>query len=159
MTVETSPGRYHYIFVARDLTWEQWHGVQQTLIADYGSDPKAGQRTQVLRLPGTLNLKNPARPFLVRFVEESTSERIYTAAEIAEAFPSRPHPECRSRGPYRRRNALAHAPGGNAEQWQPDEARSAFLAIDRRLQESGSFPVKGDRPNDREFVVDWADRG
>ena len=115
MTIETSPGRYHHIFVVRDLTWELWPGVQQGLIADYGSDPKAGQRTQVLRLPGTLNLKNPAKPFLVRFVEESTTERIYTAAEIAEAFPPRPQPQRRLCEPYRRGDALAHTPGGDAE--------------------------------------------
>jgi hypothetical protein len=159
MTIETSPGRYHHIFVVRDLNWEQWHGAQKMLIADYGSDPKAGQRTQVLRLPGTLNLKNPAKPFLVRFVEESTTERIYTAAEIAEAFPPRPQPQRRPREPYRRRDAFTHTPRADAEQWQPAEAHSAFLAIDRRLQETGPFPVKGDRPDDQEFMVDWADRG
>src|SRR5262249_28849424 len=32
MTNETSPGRYHHIFVVRDLTWELWPGVQQGLI-------------------------------------------------------------------------------------------------------------------------------
>jgi hypothetical protein len=156
MAVETSPGRFHYIFVARDLTWEQWRGVQQTLIADYGSDPKAGHCTQVLRLPGTLNLKNPAKPFLVRFVEESTSQRFYTAAEIAEAFPPRPQPQPqrRSRAPYRAHNT----PRGYAEQWQPDVALSAFQAIERRLQETGAFRVKGDRPNDQEFEVDLAVR-
>src|SRR5262249_52023250 len=105
MTIETSPGRYHYIFVVRDLNWEQWHGVQPSLIADYDSDPKAGHCTQVLRLAGTLNLKNPAEPFLVRFVEESTSERIYTAAEIMEAFPSRPQPQRRPREHHHRHNA------------------------------------------------------
>ena len=120
MTVETSPGRYHYIFVVRDLSWEQWHGVQQTMIADYGSDPKAGHRTQVLRLPGTLNLKNPDKPFLVRFVEESTSERIYTAAEITQAFPPRPPPQQQTRAPYRKRDASDHTPRGGAEQWQQD---------------------------------------
>jgi hypothetical protein len=158
MTVETSPGRYHYIFVTRDITWEQWNGVQQTLIADYGSDPKAGHRTQVLRMPGTLNLKNPAKPFLVRFVEELTSQRIYTAAEIVAAFPPRPQPERRSREPYRRRDVLTRAPRGEAEQWQPDVALSAFQAIDRRLQGTGAFRVKGDRPGDQEFEVNLAVR-
>jgi hypothetical protein len=104
---------------------ELWDGVQQSLIKDYGSDPKAGIRTQVLRLPGTLNLKDPAKPFLVRFVEESTSERIYTAADIAEAFLPRPQPERRRREPYRRRDALAHIPKGDAEQCTASAMASA----------------------------------
>ena len=89
ITVETSPGHYHYLYVCRDLGWEVWHGVQQTLIEEYGSDPQAGSRTQVLRVPGTLHQKDPANPHLVRIVEELTTERIYTAAEVAAAFPPR----------------------------------------------------------------------
>ena len=41
IVVETSPGKHHYIYVCRDLGWPLWHGVQQTLIEDYGSDPQA----------------------------------------------------------------------------------------------------------------------
>ena len=111
MTVETSPGHHHYIYVVRDLTWELWHGVQQTLIADYGSDPRAGLRTQVLRLPGTLHQKDPARPHLVRIVEELTSERIYTAAEIAAAFPPRPTSPSRRRARVRTASASRRREG------------------------------------------------
>ena len=87
ITVETSPRHHHYIYVVRDLGWEEWHGVQRTLIEEYGSDRRAGSRTQVLRLPGTLHLKDPVNPHLVRIVEQLTTERIYTAAEVAAAFP------------------------------------------------------------------------
>ena len=158
MTVETSPGHHHYVFVARDLTWELWHGVQQTLIEDYGSDARAGLRTQVLRLPGTLHQKDPARPHLVRFVEELTSERIYTAAEIAAAFP--PHPTSPSRRRARVRTASTGprrdgARGGAGEEWQPDKILSALRSIDARVQETGAFIAQGDRPDDQAIVVDW----
>ena len=77
IAVETSPGKHHYIYVCRGLDWELWHGVQQTLISEYGSDPQAGSRTQVLRLPGTLHQKDPAKPHLVRIVEELSSWQVY----------------------------------------------------------------------------------
>jgi hypothetical protein len=44
IAVESSPGRYHFVYVARDLDWPLWHGVQKTLIVDYGSDPNAALR-------------------------------------------------------------------------------------------------------------------
>ena len=41
ITLETSPGKRHYIYVVRDLGWPLWHGVQQAFISEYGSDPQA----------------------------------------------------------------------------------------------------------------------
>ena len=161
ITVETSPGRDHYIYLVRDLTWELWHGVQQTLIADYGSDPQAGGRNQVLRLPGTLHQKDPARPHLVRIVEELTSERIYTAAEIAAAFPPRPTSPSRRRDRVRSASAGPRrdgAKGGAGEEWQPDEILSALRAIDARVQETGAFTAQGDRRDDQAIEVDWSRR-
>jgi hypothetical protein len=156
MTDETSPGHYHYIYVARDLTWELWHGVQQTLIADYGSDARAGLRTQVLRLAGTLHQKDLARPHLVRIVADLTSERVYTAAEIAEAFPPRPTPLSRRRSRSSSGRARGGAAGITAEEWQLDKILAAFRAIDARLRESGAFIAQGDRPDDQPIEVDWS---
>ena len=116
ITVETSPGRHHYIYVCRDLSWELWHGVQQTLIEEYGSDPQAAGRTQVLRVPGTLHQKDPANPHLVRIVEELTTERIYTAAEVAAAFPPRvTQPGRRRAGPRASATSNRRAGGAQAE--------------------------------------------
>lgn len=158
ITVETSPGRRHYVYVARDLTWLLWHGVQQVLIADYGSDRRAALRTQVLRLPGTLHLKDPARPHLVHIVEDMTSERIYTAAEIAAAFPPRlatpPRRRCHSAVLIQLTSCGAEPP----LEWEPEKILSAFIAVDARLQDRGPFIAKGDRPDDEAIVVDWSRR-
>ena len=149
ITVETSPGRHHFIYIVRDLQWPLWHGVQQTLIDDYGSDPRAGLRAQVLRLPGTLHLKDPARPHLVRIVEEQTSRRAYTAAEIAAAFPPR------AASPRRVASAPRTSP---AAEWQPDHILSAFRSIDAHLQACGPFTAQGDRADDQAIHVDWSRR-
>jgi RepB DNA-primase N-terminal domain len=149
IAVESSPCRYHFIYVARDLDWPLWHGVQQTLIVDYGSDPHAALRTQVLRLPGTLHLKDPALPHLVRIVEHQTTWCVHTAAEIAKAFPPRVIPA---------RRAASTLTKAGAPDWQPDRIVSAFKAIDRRLQSHGPFIAQGDRPDDQPIRVDWSDR-
>jgi hypothetical protein len=147
MTVETSPGRRHYIYVCSDLDWQDWHGVQRLLIAKYGSDPGAGMRTQVLRLPGTLHLKNPNRPHLVRFVEEMTTERTYTAAEITAAFPPKSPPP--------RRQQARKGVEKPADCYPPD-ILAALQAIDARLQSSESLIARGDHPDDQPIHVDWS---
>src|SRR5690606_11672402 len=42
---------------------------------------------RVLRLPGTLHLKDPSYPHLVRIVYESPSKTPYTWEKITQAFP------------------------------------------------------------------------
>jgi hypothetical protein len=158
IAVETSPGRRHYVYMAPNLAWDVWHGVQDVLIADYGSDPCAAHRTQVLRLPGTLHLKDPADPHLVDIVEDLTSERIYTAAEIAAAFPPRP-PTARSR--HRDSLVRIQRTGYGAEpgaEWDPPSILAAFRSIDARLQETGPFIAQGDQPSDEPIPVDWSRR-
>jgi len=148
MVVETSLGKHHYIYISRDLGWQLWHGVQQTLIEEYGSDPQASSRTQVLRLPGTLHQKDPDNPHLVRIVEELSSWQVYSAAEIAAAFPPTP-----TAPPRPTRESGARAPGSD---WEPEKILPAFVAIDARLQERGPFTAQGDRPDDQAIEVDWS---
>jgi RepB DNA-primase from phage plasmid len=158
ITVQTSPGHGHYVYMARDLTWDVWHGIQQALIADYGSDRRAALRTHVLRVPGTLHLKDPAHPHLVQIVEDLTSEHIYAAAEIAAAFPPRP-----STSRSRHRDAAARIlraghcvePGAD---WNPASVLAAHRSIDARLQQSGPFVAQGDRPGDKPIQLDWSRR-
>ena len=148
ITVETSPGKYHYVYVVVGFDWQVWHGVQQLFIDEYGSDPRAGLRTQVLRMPGTLHQKNPTKPHLVRIVEELTSGRAYAAAEIAGAFPPKYAPQV----PRQRRRSKADT---SAAYWDLEKILSAFVAIDARLQKSGPFVAQGPRPDDQAIEVNW----
>ena len=148
IVVETSPGKRHYVYVVTDLDWGLWHGVQQLLIDEFGSDPQAASKTQVLRLPGTLHQKDPANAHLVRIVEELSSWQVYSAAEIAAAFPPTP-----TAPPRPTRESGAREPGSD---WVPEKILSAFVAIDAHLQERGPFKAQGDRPDDQVIEVDWS---
>ena len=84
--VESSPGKFHKYLLVDGMTLEQFAPVQQRLVDDYGSDPNAKDLSRVLRLPGFYHLKDPARPHLVKIVEES-GQPPYTCAQMVEALP------------------------------------------------------------------------
>ena len=106
-------------------------------------------RTQVLRLPGTLHQNDPANPHLVRIVEELSSWQVYSAAEIAAAFPPRPISKAR-----RLRRSSARAPGSD---WEPQKILSAFVAIDGRLKgERTIYRPRRKEHGDKPIKVDWS---
>jgi hypothetical protein len=84
ITVESSPGKFQFLFLVDGLTFEQHRTVQETLIAKYGSDESAKDVERVLRLPGFDHRKGePKRTKLI-----STSDaKPYTAEQILAAFP------------------------------------------------------------------------
>jgi hypothetical protein len=89
--VESSPERRHVYWLVRDLAVEQFRPVQKAIAAVLGSDPTVIDPARVLRLPGTLHLKGPERPHLVRIVHAEPAQP-YSAAQVLEAFPL-PAPE------------------------------------------------------------------
>lgn len=70
LLVETSPHRFHAVFgPLADLDPDSFRLAGRRLAELFaGSDPVTSP-TKTLRLPGSLNMKNPDRPFLVRIVE------------------------------------------------------------------------------------------
>ena len=89
IVVESSPGKYHCYLLVDDLSLDERDLVQQVLIDQYGSDPKAKDRARVLRLPGFLHQKDPAHPHLVNVIHESGT-RPYTRDQILAAFKPAP---------------------------------------------------------------------
>lgn len=87
IVTETSPGKFHKLFLVDGLTVEQHQQVQQVLVNEYGSDPQACDVPRVLRLAGMYHLKGA--PFMVRIIHES-GKPPYTAAEVLEAFKPTP---------------------------------------------------------------------
>jgi len=57
----------------------------ERMVASYGCDHRAKDLSRVLRLPGFLHRKDPARPHMVRIVAEAG--RRYDREEILRAFP------------------------------------------------------------------------
>ena len=85
MVVESSPGKFHVYWVSSDLSPEDFDGVMACLVADYGSDKNAKDRTRILRLAGSWHMKNPDAPWKVRIAAESG--KTYTREQILDAFP------------------------------------------------------------------------
>src|SRR5262245_42549827 len=91
IVVESSPGHFHrYWLVADDWPADiqgraDFASVMERMVTSYGSDHRAKDICRVLRLPGFLHRKDPARPHMVRTVAESG--RRYIREEILRAFP------------------------------------------------------------------------
>jgi Primase C terminal 2 (PriCT-2)/RepB DNA-primase from phage plasmid len=84
--VESSPGKFHvYWRIAGDIEPAQWATAMRGLVTGFGADDNATDRVRVLRVPGFVHQKDPARPFLAKLL--STSDAAYTADELLAAFP------------------------------------------------------------------------
>src|SRR5262249_29637637 len=81
LVVESSPGKFHRYWLVADH-WAadergrmDFAGVMERLIESYGSDKNAKDISRVLRLPGFLHRKDPARPHMVHIIEAIRAER------------------------------------------------------------------------------------
>ncbi len=84
LIVETKRG-YQAYWLAKDGRAEHWNAiVLERLVPHFGSDNNARDLCRILRVPGFLHLKNPADPFLVKTVFQSSA--VYRERDIAEAF-------------------------------------------------------------------------
>jgi hypothetical protein len=61
MIVKTGRGR-HFYYVCPDIPRDQFSNLQKSLIDKLGTDPAVKDLSRVMRLPGTLHLKNPVEP-------------------------------------------------------------------------------------------------
>ncbi len=92
IVVNTSPGKYHRYWLVDGLAFEQFGGVMERMIVDYGSDPNAKDVSRVLRLPGFSHRKvNKGKglvgePYPVTVVEQNKLPP-YCPAQLLEAFP------------------------------------------------------------------------
>jgi Protein of unknown function (DUF3631)/RepB DNA-primase from phage plasmid len=85
IVVESSPGRYHAYWLVDGLPLDQFEGVQRRIATMFNGD-HITDLCRVMRLPGSLHQKDPAKPFMVRIVHQG--DRLpYTASEIMRVFP------------------------------------------------------------------------
>ncbi|MEJ1358021.1 MAG: DNA-primase RepB domain-containing protein [Candidatus Sedimenticola sp. (ex Thyasira tokunagai)] len=82
--VETSLGKYQRYLLCEGITLNEFDGIQQRIIDDYGSDPAAAGINRVFRVPGFYHRKS-----IPQFVRLLTTEPIlpYTREKIMEALP------------------------------------------------------------------------
>ena len=85
--IETSPGKRHeYLVIEPTEDLDKWDRIMARMVEDFGSDPNAKDRARVLRLAGFYHLKDPARPHLVKIVQENGGLP-YTLEQVARHVP------------------------------------------------------------------------
>lgn len=94
--VETRNGVHAYWYAKSQVPVDhaEYQRVQKGLIKHFDADKSVKDIARVLRVPGTLHLKDPENPFTVRIVHQ-LSEGLtpyYTAEQLLEVYPS-PEPE------------------------------------------------------------------
>ncbi len=135
IVVESSPGKFQRYWCVEGLSFEEFDGVMERIIADYGGDPDAKGLARVMRLPGFSHKK--ANPFLVRIV--SASSKRYTREEILAAFPPLARPR------YRK----ATATESDIELDQPANIEAAW----QYLVERAPIAVEGSRGDATTYKV------
>jgi hypothetical protein len=93
--VETKRGFHAYWYAAEMLpvNKDSYAEVQRGLLEafrDHGADGAAKDLARVLRLPGTLHLKDPSDPFMIRIVHQRSARATpyYKRADLLAAFPA-----------------------------------------------------------------------
>lgn len=134
----------HFYWLCPDVPREQFSALQKCLIDRLGTDKSVNDLARVMRLPGTLHLKDETRPRLVKLRSVTTTQRKcseliarFGLVLLSEASATAPPnnvvpftvPDWARRGPAQ---AFAHLPADNlAEGLAPDieKIRSAAFAI------------------------------
>jgi hypothetical protein len=81
MKVESGGGEHGY-YLCDDIPLDQFSALQKSLAAKLGTDPAVHDLPRVMRLPGTLHLKNPADPRLVKLVATDGAVRRWKLADL-----------------------------------------------------------------------------
>jgi hypothetical protein len=125
--VETKNG-LHVYWYASDPTVniEQYNQVQRGLIDRFGADKSAKDISRVLRVPGTMHLKNPREPHLVRVVYQK--DRFYDAEQLLKHYPAPKAPQYSNEPATATRKDWQRVLN-NLQQWEPNagERNSVML--------------------------------
>jgi hypothetical protein len=119
MVVTTGRG-LHFYYLCDDIPLDQFCTLQETLIEKLGTDGAVKDLPRVLRLPGTLHLKNPHQPKLVRLHRGHV--RRWTLSELMAKLGSLPSHSSASLSPPR--NNVVHFPD-----WVINSRPSAFANL------------------------------
>lgn len=85
ITVQSSPGKWHYYWLTSTMEIDEWRAVQTGAIIKFHGDPKCKNPARIMRLPGFINQKESYNGFVTEY--EIHSDKPYSWKEIKEAFP------------------------------------------------------------------------
>jgi hypothetical protein len=86
MVVRTSDSRAHFYWPCDDLARDEFSALQSALIDKLGTDRAIKDLPRVMRVPGTLHLKDPNNPSLVTLAKLSSPPRLWQLDELKTAF-------------------------------------------------------------------------
>jgi AAA domain/RepB DNA-primase N-terminal domain/Primase C terminal 2 (PriCT-2) len=92
MIVESGRGQ-HFYYVCPDIPLDQFCDLQKSLIDKFGSDPAVTDLPRVMRLPGTLHLKNPVKPRLVKLCGVNSAWHCSELVKTLKLSPGQPAPK------------------------------------------------------------------
>jgi hypothetical protein len=72
----------HFYFFVDDIPREKFSDIQKSLIDKVGTDPTVKDLPRVMRLPGTLHLKDPTKPRLVKLYPINPPVRRWRLSEL-----------------------------------------------------------------------------
>ena len=72
----------HFYWLCPDIPRDQFSALQKNLIVKLGSDPAVNDLPRVMRLPGTLHLKDHAKPRLVTLCQTNSPLHRWNASEL-----------------------------------------------------------------------------
>jgi hypothetical protein len=81
MIVKSGRG-FHFYFVCPDVPRDQFSSLQKSLSEKLGTDAAVTDLPRVMRLPGTLHLKDPTKPRLVKLYRANDSIKRWTLLEL-----------------------------------------------------------------------------
>jgi hypothetical protein len=84
MRIESSPGRWHLIWIVSDCAVDQYKKLIQAIIKKYGGDPACCNPAGVLRLPGFMHRKG--LPVMTHLSECNETLPTYTVTDIVTAM-------------------------------------------------------------------------
>src|SRR6266487_2585748 len=81
MIVKSGRG-LHFYYVFSDIPRDQFSTLQKSLIDKLGTDPAVKDLSRVMRLPGTLHLKDPTKPRLVKLYGTNKPPRRWEFSDL-----------------------------------------------------------------------------
>ena len=109
MAVKSGRGTHFYFLC--DVPLDQFSALQSSLIDNVGTDAAVKDLPRVMRLPGTLHLKNPSRPRLVKLYPTQNPVRRWQLSELVAKLGLSPTKAASNKVPHNNAHLTPAGPG------------------------------------------------
>jgi len=111
-SMAVNSGRGYHFYFCTDVPRDQFSILQEQLSARLGTDAAVKDLPRVMRVPGTLHLKDPTKPKLVKLLNpENSSVQRWQLSELVGKLGLSPANPSLNRGPSKNANLTRAKPG------------------------------------------------